>query len=68
MPLVTGFGGQVSSVFVLNNTDVYAAGYENNGAGTDVAKVWLNNTPTVLTDSKHEAKATAVYVRQTKAS
>ena len=42
---------------------VYAAGYEQNGAGTSVAKVWKNGTATpALTGGTSNAVATALAV------
>lgn len=42
-------------------TDVYVAGFENNGT-SDVAKVWKNGIATALTDGTNNAEATAVHV------
>ena len=42
-------------------TDVYVAGFENNGT-SDVAKVWKNGIASALTDGTNNAEATAVHV------
>ena len=49
------------SVYV-SGTDVYVAGYENNGT-KDVAKVWKNGVGTSLTDGSNWAIARSIFVK-----
>jgi len=53
--------GCVRSVFVSGD-DVYAAGWENNAGGIQVAKLWKNGVGQNLSDGKYEALANSVFV------
>ena len=53
--------GITYSVFVFVS-DVYVAGWENNGT-KDVAKLWKNGTATLLTTGANNAYATSVFVK-----
>lgn len=41
--------------------DVYIAGFESNGTN-NIAKVWKNGTPILLTDGRYNAEANSVFV------
>ena len=49
------------SVFVFG-TDVYVAGYENNGT-KDIAKIWKNGVASSLTNGTQNAAAYSVFVK-----
>jgi hypothetical protein len=49
------------SVFVFG-TDVYVAGYENNGS-TNVVKIWNNGIPVSLTNGANDAVGYSIFVK-----
>lgn len=55
------FHAVTHSVFVFG-TDVYVAGWENNGT-KQVAKIWKNGAETSITDGSNNAYATSVFVK-----
>ena len=46
----------------IDGSDIYIVGYERNADGVDVAKLWINDEVTNLSNGNIEAKAFAVFV------
>lgn len=52
------------SVYVTDNGDIYAAGYEENDQGNQVAKIWKNGElHLTLTDGSNDARALSIAVK-----
>ena len=53
----------VTSLFISDNGDVYAGGFEyTKDAGISVAKYWKNSNVTALTDGTKDAKVNSIFV------
>ncbi len=58
-------GASAKSIFV-NETDVYAGGFEVNLAGYQVAKIWKNGlTHSVLSNGAYNASVTSIFINGT---